>query len=159
MSELIVAGFADSHTAYLANAAFARLRDEIMTEGPGVAVIVRHMDGRITVRESIDLSSDADDHEAFWRALAGKIFAALPKPDAKSAIDPGDVLSTLGISKDFLRAVDTAVVPDTAAVIAVCGAGERERIAGLLRGFGARLVRTQLTGDDPQAWLATLRGR
>ena len=159
MSELIVAGFADPHTAFLASAAFERLRDEIMTEGPGVAVVVRHMDGRITVRESIDLWTDANNHEALWRSLAGKIFAALPQPDTTTAIDPGDALPALGISENFLREVDAVVTPETAAVIVACKAGERERIAGLLRGFGARLARTQLIGDDPQAWLATLRGR
>lgn len=156
MSELIVAGFADPHTAHLASAAFARLRDEILTEGPGVAVVFRRRDGQITVREAIELSPDGNDDEAFWHSLAGKIFAALPKPGTQDGFEPEDVLLALGVSESFLREVDAAVAPETAALIVACKAGERDRIADLLRGFGPRLARTRLTGDDPQAWLATL---
>lgn len=150
MSELIVAGFADAHTAYLASAAFARLGEEVLTAGPGFAVVLRHSDGGITLRESIDLSSNPNDHEALWRSLAGKIFAALPKPGRQAAIDPGDALLALGISEGFLREVDAVVTPGTSAVIVACSTGERDQITGLLRGFGARLARTRLTGDEPR---------
>ena len=111
------------------------------------------------MRESIDLSSNANEQEAFWRSLAGRIFAVLPKPGTKTAIDPGDDLTALGISESFLQAVGEAVGPETSAVILACEAGDRERITGLLRGFGARLARTHLPGNDPQAWLATLHQR
>ena len=36
MSELIIAGFDDAHTAHLVSAVFARLQEEILTEGPRV---------------------------------------------------------------------------------------------------------------------------
>jgi hypothetical protein len=34
---------------------------------------------------------------------------------------------------------------------------EFEKIDGILRGFRARIARTQLPGDDPQAWLDALK--
>jgi uncharacterized membrane protein len=159
MSELIIAGFDDAHTAHLVSAVFARLQEEILTEGPGAAVVKRHEDGRITLSEAIDLPSELPDHDAFWRTLAGKIFAALPTPQQAAADPPSDKLLAIGVTAEFLQDVDAAIAPGTSAVLIVFRREELEQIDGILRGFHARLARTQLSGDDPLGWLASLQRR
>ena len=55
MSELIVAGFGDPHTAFLARAALARLQKEIPVGGYDVAVVTLEENGGVTVPQVIGL--------------------------------------------------------------------------------------------------------
>jgi uncharacterized membrane protein len=155
MSELIVAGFDDAHTAYLVRGALARMQDEIPIEGHGVAVVHRRESGTVAIREAIDLSSEGELSEAFWKTLMGLVFSP---SGTDSARDVPERLAAIGIDATFLAGVSRRVRPDTLAVAVIAGEAARDRVIGILQGFRAEITRTRLIGDDRKQWMERLSG-
>jgi uncharacterized membrane protein len=157
MSELIVAGFEDAHTAFLARAALARLQKEIGLNGHDVAVVSREENGEVTVREAIDLNGRRALHEAFWKTLAGRLFAAPPSRfDGDET--PSGGLAAIGIDDRFIADVENTVVPGSSALLVLVSETTRDRVLGLLRGFGGKTKRCRLIGEDREQWLDRLAG-
>jgi len=157
MSELIVAGFEDAHTAFLARAALARLQKEIGLHGHDVAVVSREENGEVTVREAIDLNGKQVLHEAFWKTLAGRLFMA-PPDGIDSSEPPLTGLASIGIDDRFIAEAGKRVGPGSSALLVLVSETTRDRVLGLLRGFGGKTKRCRLIGDDREQWLDTLAG-
>ena len=155
MSELIVAGFNDAHTASLVRGALARMRNEIPIEGPGVAVVHRREAGKVAIREAIDLSSEGELSEAFWKTLMGLVFSPSGTEQAR---DVPERLAAIGIDARFMASVSRRVRPGTLAVAVIAGESARDRIIGILQGFRAEITRTRLIGDDRTQWMDRLSG-
>jgi uncharacterized membrane protein len=155
MSELIVAGFNDGHTAYLVRGALARMQDEIQIEGHGVAVVHRLEAGTVAIREAIDLSSEGELNQAFWKTLMGLVFSSSGTDKAR---DVPERLAAIGIDATFLANISWRVRPGTLAVAVIAGEAARDRVIGILQGFRAEITRTRLIGDDRKQWMDRLSG-
>jgi uncharacterized membrane protein len=153
MSELIVAGFDDAHTAYLVRGALARMQDEIPIEGHGVAVVHRREVNTVAIREAIDLSSEGELSGAFWKRLMGSIFS-LPGTDLARGLP--ERLAAIGIDATFMAGVSRRVRPGTLAVAVIAGGVARDRVIGILQGFRADITRTRLVGNDRKHWMDRL---
>jgi len=158
MSELIVAGFDDVHTAYLVRAALARMQGDVELEGNGVAVVHRRDASTVAVREAIDLSSEGELNEAFWRSLMGLLFRPALSPSEDAAPDVPEQLAAIGIDASFMAGVARRVPPGTLAVFVIASETSRDRLIGILQGFGAAITRTRLIGDDRTIWMDRLSG-
>ena len=155
MSELMVAGFHDAHTAYLVRGALARMKDEIPIEGHGVAVLHRREAGTVAIREAIDLSSEGELSEAFWKRLMSLIFTPSGTDTAR---DVPERLAAIGIDATFIAGVSSRVRPGTLAVAVIASEAPRDRVIGILQGFRAEITRTRLIGDDRKQWMDQLSG-
>jgi uncharacterized membrane protein len=153
MSELIVAGFGDSHTAYLVRGALARMQDEIPIEGHGVAVVQRLREGAVSIRGAIDLSAEGALSEAFWKRLMGLVFSP---SGTDSARDVPERLAAIGIDATFMAGVSRRVRPGTLAVAVIADEAARDRVIGILQGFRAGITRIRLIGDDRKEWMDRL---
>ena len=69
MSDLIVAGFGDAHTAFLARAALARLQGELSLPGHDLALMTREAGGEIALQEAIGLGGERETPPTFWKTL------------------------------------------------------------------------------------------
>jgi uncharacterized membrane protein len=84
MRDLLVAGFDDTHTAFLAAAALSRMQNEFALSGHDMAVVCRQENGEVSVREAVDITSGAEHHKAFWQTLTRLLF---PVADANRTND------------------------------------------------------------------------
>ena len=155
MSEFIVAGFDDAHTAYLVRGALARMQDEIPIEAHGVAVVQRREAGTVAIREALDASSDGELSETFWKTLMGLVFSS---PGTDQARDVSERLAAIGVDATFIADVSRRVREGTLAVAVIAGEAARDRIIGILQGFRAEITRTRLIGDDRTQWMDRLSG-
>ena len=158
MSDLIVAGFNDAHTAFLARAALARLQSELSLPGYDLAVVARTEGGQVTLQEAVDLGDERNMYPSFWKTLVSLIFAHGPSTgesdDARSA-----KLASIGIDGTFRsRIAEQLQCESSALLVLVTGPAIRDRVLGVLRGFQGEIMRAELAGDDREVWLRTMLG-
>jgi uncharacterized membrane protein len=158
MSHLIVAGFDDAHTAFLARATLARLQRELSLPGHELAVVTREEGGEIALQEAIGLSGEREMHPTFWTTLVNLLLA--PGPSTGTGDDATSAkLAGIGIDATFRSNFAKQVRPETSALLVlVHGPAMRDRVLGVLRGFEGEVMRTELTGDDRDVWQCILKG-
>ena len=155
MCELIVAGFEDGHSAFLARAALARLEKELPISGCDVAVVSRGEEGDVTLREDVELNGRIALHEAFWKTLVDILF--FPDLPASAETSLGR-LAAIGIDEQFIADTEKTVAPGSSAILIVVSPATRDRVQGVLRGCGGKTRRIRLIGEDRKQWLARLSG-
>jgi uncharacterized membrane protein len=158
MSELVVAGFEDAHTAFLAGAALARMQKDLALNRQDVAVVTREESGAVSVREAVEIASAPAQHKAFWQTLVGLLLPA-PGPEGEDdAAEASARLASIGVDETFASCVAKTVRPDTSAVMVLATSDARDRVIGILRGFKARIARGRLVGEDQEQWMEKLAG-
>ena len=155
MSELIVAGFEDGHSAFLARAALARLQKECAINGCDVAVVSRGEKGDVTLREAVELNGHRALHEAFWKTLVDLLF--FPHRLSRDGTSLAR-MTVIGIDERFIAETEKTVVPGSSAILILVSGTTRDRVLGVLRGCGAKTKRTRLIGEDREQWLHQLLG-
>ena len=147
MSELIVSGFDDAHTAFLTRAALARLQKELGLSVYDLAMVTRGEDGRVAVQQVVDLDGSAAEGAILWEAWADLLFtpgrstgtaaaAALAKSGAV-AIDP---VLTRRVAEQFRSHA-------SALLVLVRSRVGRDQVLGVLQGFHAEIARMPLMGE------------
>jgi uncharacterized membrane protein len=158
VSELIVAGFDDIQTAFLARAGLARLQKDLPLSGHDVAVVSREEDGRLTVREAINLNGEEATLHSFWRSLVTQLFFH-SQPKGKDLADIHSAkLASIGIDDSFVANIENVFPYGASAVLVLASVPARDQVLGVLRGFQGRISRTTLKGDDRKVWRCALLG-
>jgi uncharacterized membrane protein len=121
-------------------------------------VVTRQEGGEITLQEAIGLSRQQEMHRTFWKTLVNLLFAAAPSTGTGG--DPTSAkLAAIGIDATFRSHLIEQVRADTSALLVlVAGPATRDRVLGVLRGFQGEILRTELTGDDLEAWRRSMLG-
>jgi len=156
VSNLIVARFDDAHTAFLARAALARLQKDLSLRGHDLAVVTREEGGEIVLQEAVGLSGDPEMHPTYWKTLVSLLFASASSTGAGGEAVSAK-LTAIGIDAAFRARLAEQVRPGTSALLVLVNRSAiREKLLGVLHGFQGEIMRTELTGDDPEVWQHTL---
>jgi uncharacterized membrane protein len=158
ISDLIVAGFDNAHTAFLACAALARLQEQLLIDGHDVAVVSRGQEDEITLRETVALVAQGKSHMPFWKTLVGMLFPSAPW-SGDNGVDVAARLLAIGVDQAFTRRLRETIRPGSSAIFVLANQAARERVVGVIRGFRGKIIRTRLTGDDRKQWLDNLFGQ
>jgi uncharacterized membrane protein len=144
ITELIVTGFGNTHTVFLARAALARLQEELEMAVDDVAMIVRGADGDFTVQQALKRDADRNGSSAFWETLADLFFT----PSSSAGTDTEEMsgkCATIGIDPSFTRAIINRLrLCESALLVRTRCASQREKVVGVLQGFGGELTRVPL---------------
>jgi uncharacterized membrane protein len=135
-TELIVTGFGNTHTVFLARAALARLQDELGMAVDDVAVIVRGVDGDLTVQQALNRNAARNGASAFWETLADLFFT--PSSSACTCATIGNDLSFTRPHVNRFRSYESALLVRTRSP------SQREKVVGVLQGFNGELTRVPL---------------
>jgi uncharacterized membrane protein len=161
MNHLIIAGFDDAHTAFLARAALARLQRELSLPGHDLAVVTREEGGEIALQEALGLSGEREMHETFWKTLVNLLLSPCPPTASTGTGDDAASakLAAIGIDATFRAHLAEQVRAETSALLVlVTRPATRDRVLGVLRGFQGEIMRTELMGDDREMWLRSMLG-
>jgi uncharacterized membrane protein len=144
ISELVVTGFGNTHTVFLARAALARLQDELGMALDDVAVIVRGVDGDLTVQQALNRNAAMNGASAFWETLADLFFA--PSSSASTDVEgTSEKCAAIGIDPSFTRPiVNRLSLCESALIVRTRGPLQREKVMGVLQGFNGELMRVPL---------------
>ena len=144
VTELIVAGFDDTHTVFLARAALARLQKEAGMATNDVAIVLRGDDGNVAVQQNLQRNADRNESSTFWETFADLLFApesstgtateAVSGKGAAVGIDPNSVI----------RVADQLRLCKSGLFVLARDLAQRERVVGVLQGFDTELARVPL---------------
>jgi uncharacterized membrane protein len=146
-NELIVIGFDDRNTVFLARVALARLQKVLGLSVHDIAIITREAHGDVAVQQVVNLGDSAEKSSTIWEALADLLFTSGPSMDTVSDVE----LARCGIG-DIDRALTSRIAEQfrlrkSALLVLVRSPPMREQVMGVLHGFEGETVRIPLPNE------------
>ncbi|MCF8133852.1 MAG: DUF1269 domain-containing protein [Synechococcus sp. Tobar2m-G35] len=152
MGQLIVLGFDKAEEAEDVRRELAALQQEHLIALEDAVVVVRGDEGKVELRQAVNLTAAGAVSGGFWGTLVGLIFL---NPLLGAAVGAGvgaasGALTDLGINDGFLREVGDTLTAGSAALCLLVKEATVDRVVEELRRHAphARLLRTNLSHKD-----------
>ncbi|MGA4552877.1 DUF1269 domain-containing protein [Methylorubrum aminovorans] len=168
MAELVVIGFEDPQQADSALNELARLQTEYLIDLEDAVVAVRSPDGKLRLKQSVDLigagAASGGIWGAMWGSLVGLLFLnPLLGLATGAALGAGagalsGKLADYGINDDFIRSVAEAVQPNTSALFILVRKAQPEKVLAEMKQFRGRVIRSSLSPEQESRLQAALSG-
>ncbi len=152
MSDLIVIGFDDEHTAFEMRAALAKLQKEYLISMEDVVVVTKDEKGKVKLHQAVNLTAAGAMGGGFWGMLIGLIFL---NPLLGAAIGAGagaisGKLSDIGIDDHFMKECSQAFTPGTSALFVLVRKATPDKVLEELKHFKGKVLKTSLTADKEE---------
>ena len=153
MSDLVVIGFDDEHTAFEMRAELAKLQKEYLIEMEDVVVVTKDDKGKVKLHQAVNLTAAGAVGGTFWGMLIGMIFL---NPLVGAAVGAGagalsGKLSDIGISDKFMKELGETLRNDTSALFVLVRKVTPDKVLEELKGFKGKVLKTSLTADKEEA--------
>ena len=149
MSDLVVIGFNDEHTAFEMRAELAKLQKEYLIEMEDVVVVTKNDKGKVKLHQARNLTAVGAVGGAFWGTLIGMIFLN-PLVGAAFGAGAGALsgkLKDIGISDNFMKELGETLKNDTSALFVLVRKVTPDKVLEELKGFKGKVLKTSLTKD------------
>lgn len=132
-----------------------RLRDldeEYLIELHDAVIVRRNEKGKLTLQQSVNLTSAGALGGSLWGILIGLIFAGPLGSPVGGLAGAGigalsGYLNDYGIDDDYIRSLSKEVEPCCSALFVVAHSMTAERMIAALEGTGGKVVKTSLPAD------------
>jgi uncharacterized membrane protein len=168
MAELIVVGFDDVHTADRALTELGRLQREYLIDLEDAVVAIRDPDGRLRLKQSMDLvgagAASGGLWGAMWGSLVGLLFLnPLIGLVAGAALGAGSgalsgSLADYGINDDFIRSIGQTLQPNTSALFVLLRKFQPEKVLAEISSFRGKVLRSSLSPEQERRLQEALSG-
>jgi len=168
MAELVVVGFDNPHEADHALTELARLQREYLVDLEDAVVAIRGPDGRLQLKQSLDLvgagAASGGLWGAMWGSLVGLLFLnPLLGLAAGAALGAGagalsGSLADYGINDDFIRSIGNTLQPNSSALFVLVRKVQPEKVLAELSRFRGRVLRSSLSPEQEARLQAALSG-
>jgi uncharacterized membrane protein len=153
MSNLVVVGFEDEHTAFAMRAELAKLQKEYLIEMEDVVVVTKNEKGKVKLHQAVNLTAVGAVGGTFWGMLIGLIFL---NPLLGAAVGAGagaisGKLSDIGISDKFMKELAETFTPGSSALFVLVRKATPDKVLDQLKGFKGKILKTSLTADKEEA--------
>ena len=152
MTELIVLAFPSEGGAKEALAVLSHLQKQELIKLSDAATVVRKADGKVKVKQAVDLVGAGALGGAFWGMLIGLIFLVPWLGLAIGAISGAIAgrFSDIGIDDKFIREVGTTIEPGHSALFLLVERMTEDRVLPELQKFYPTVLRTNLSAEDEE---------
>ena len=154
MSSLVVMGFPTVSEAEEVRTQLVDIQKEQLISLEDAVVVENDVDGKVHLRQALNLTTAGAIGGGFWGSLVGLLFL---NPLLGAAVGAGigaasGSLSDLGINDGFLREVGETLPPGTAALCVLARDSTPDRLIERLRAHAphAKLLRTNLSHTDEE---------
>lgn len=152
MSEMMVLGFESEMDADNFGATLAQMQKDMIVQLQDAAEVVRDRDGKPHVKHGHSLVGAGALGGAFWGMLFGLLFFV---PFLGLALGAGmgalfGKLGSTGLDKEVLQQMGEAVPPGKAGWFLLIGQMTEDKFMAAVQGTGAKLVRSNLTGEQEE---------
>jgi uncharacterized membrane protein len=152
MSQLIVLGFDNPTEAEDVRKELVGLQQDHLIALEDAVVVVQNAEGKVELRQALNLTTAGAVSGGFWGTLVGLIFL---NPLLGAAVGAGvgaasGALTDLGINDGFLRQVGDTLKPGAAALCLLVKEATADRVVEKLRSHAprAKLLQTNLSHND-----------
>jgi uncharacterized membrane protein len=152
MTELIVLAFNSEGGAQEALSVLSSLQKQELIKLSDAATIVRKADGKVKVKQAVDLVGAGALGGAFWGMLIGLIFLVPWLGLAIGAISGAIAgrFTDIGIDDKFIKEVGTTIEPGHSALFMLVERMTEDRVLPELQKFHPTVLRTNLSADDEE---------
>ena len=154
MSDLVVIGFDDEHTAFEMRAALVKLQKEYLIDMEDVVVVTKDEKEKVKLHQAINLTAAGAMGGSFWGMLIGMIFL---NPLVGAAVGAGagalsGKLSDVGIDDKFMKELGKTFTPGSSALFVLVRKATPDKVLEKLKGFqGGKVLKTSLTADKEES--------
>ncbi|KGF73524.1 membrane protein [Neosynechococcus sphagnicola sy1] len=147
MADLFVVAYEDEFKAEEVRLTLARLQKEHLIELADAAVVVKDKDGKIKLKQAIDLTSAGAVSGGFWGLLIGTLFF-VPLLGAAVGAASGAIsgaLTDIGIDDNFMKELGATLQPSTSALFVLVSKVTPDKVLEEVAPFGGKVLQTSLT--------------
>jgi uncharacterized membrane protein len=152
VTELIVLAFNSEGEAKEALAVLGNLQKQELIKLSDAATVVRKADGKVKVKQAVDLVGAGALGGAFWGMLIGLIFLVPWLGLAIGAISGAIAgrFSDIGIDDKFIKEVGVTIEPGHSALFMLVERMTDDRVLPELQKFHPTVLRTNLSAEDEE---------
>jgi len=152
MSDLVVIGFDDEHTAFEMRAELVKLQKEYLIEMEDVVVVTKDGKGKVKLHQAMNLTAAGAMGGSFWGMLIGMIFL---NPLVGAAVGAGagalsGKLADVGIDDKFMQELGETLTPETSALFVLVRKVTPDKVLEGLKKFKGKVIKTSLTIDKEE---------
>jgi len=150
MSELLVFAFPTENGASEMDGAIKRLQKEQLITLDDAAVVIRKPDGKVKVKQAMNLVGAGTLGGAFWGMLIGLLFFMPWLGLAIGAITGAITgkLADYGINDDFIHEVAQTIEPGGSGLFLLISKWTEDKVLDELSEFKPKIVRTSLSKEE-----------
>lgn len=147
MSELIVFAFSNNKGASEVGEAIKKLQREQLVTLDDAAIVVRNHNGKVKVKQAVNLVGAGTVGEAFWGMLIGLLFWIPWLGVAIGAVTCviSAKLTDYGIKDDFIPEIGETIEPGSSALFLLISKWTEDKVLDELSRFNPKVVRTSLS--------------
>ena len=132
-----------------------------MIELEDAAVVVKDKDGKVQLKQAVNLTTAGAVSGGFWGLLIGTLFFV---PLAGAAIGAasgalGGALSDIGVDDDFMKELGETMQPGTSALFVLIRKVTPDKVLEDIAPYGGKVLRTSLTKDKEEELQEVLTNR
>jgi uncharacterized membrane protein len=160
MSELIVIGYEDPHTARQAYVQVQRLQEDFVVELRGLAIVDVDADGKTHVDTPKRIIGASAVGGAIFGLLLGLLFFVPGMVLLGGAI--GALMGTFnksGIDAEFRDRVEHLIEPGHSAVVIMASKVTEDKFASAMQPYGGTILKTSLSDSDEKELAEELAGQ
>lgn len=168
MSDLVVVGFDNPHEADRVLTDLNRLQKEYLVDLEDAVVATRDPDGKLRLKQSIDLVGTGATTGGLWGAMWGSLVGLLFLNPLIGMVAGGALgagagalsgkLADYGIDDNFIRSVGETVQPGTSALFVLVRKIQPEKVLAELKGVRGRVIRSSLSPEQERRLQEALSG-
>ncbi len=152
MNNLVVMTFETEDRARQTLAEVEELQNQGLIQVEDAATAVRHLNGKVKVKQDHNLAGAGALGGAFWGMLFGLLFF-VPFLGMAVGAATGALFgkaADYGINDDFIREVSNSVQPGNSALFLLVSNVQVERVIAKLKPYGGKIVHTSLSKEEEE---------
>jgi uncharacterized membrane protein len=150
MSDLFAIAYDDEYKAEEVRLTLAKLQTEHLIELEDAAVVVKDQEGKVKLKQAVNLTAAGAASGGFWGLLIGTLFLVPLFGAAVGAATGavGGALSDIGVDDDFMRKLGETLTPGTSALFILVRKVTPDKVLDEVSKYGGKVLRTSLSKDD-----------
>lgn len=150
MTELVVVAFDNETGAAEMRDALIELQKQKLVTLDDAAVVVRKPDGKVKVKQAVNLVGTGALGGAFWGMLVGLLFWMPWMGLAVGALSGAlaGALSDYGVDDEFVREVGNTIQPGHSALFLLIREATPDKLMDELKQFNGKILQTSLSKAD-----------
>jgi uncharacterized membrane protein len=166
MSELVCIAFKDSSTADRELNELRAMEKEYVLDLEDAVIVVRDMDGKVHLKQCVDVFGGATKHGVtlgmLWGGLMGLLFmnplAGLLGSLAggagggamTTAANEYGLLSDYGIPDNFIKSLGNTILPGTSAIFLLIRNFDQDKLSARISQYGGTILKTSLSNEHEE---------
>lgn len=158
MSDLIAIAYDDLFKAEEVRLTLAKLQREHLIELEDAAVVIKDKEGKVKLKQAVNLTAAGSLSGGFWGLLIGTLFLVPLFGAAVGAATGavGGALSDIGVDDEFMRELGETLTPETSALFILVKKVTPDKVLDEVSKYGGKIIRTSLSKDDEEQLQAVL---